>query len=233
MAFPGCWTLWPHGWPPAVRPASLEEDCPPMRTSPVRSPAVRPGDTVAIVSTSSPVTADELGRLRHYFEDRGHPALLGTNRQRDRPAGNRPGRRPAGARPATGPARVGCFACPAGGTSQIYNSGPWLAGGSLFRQPSRCRPKTGVRVQSSRTSMGPGIPALARRLAGMAVASRPSRRAISTPRFVAAERVGRGLPAKYLAGRLLTVRGTSSRSDACCCPLVRPPCRRYAPFELI
>lgn len=47
-----------------------------MRTPPVRPPAVRPGDTVAIVSTSSPVTADELGRLRHYFEGRGHPVTV-------------------------------------------------------------------------------------------------------------------------------------------------------------
>lgn len=47
-----------------------------MRTPPVRPPAVRPGDTVAIVSTSSPVTTDELGRLRRYFEDRGHPVTV-------------------------------------------------------------------------------------------------------------------------------------------------------------
>ena len=38
----------------------------------VRPAAVRPGDTVAIVSTSSPVSADELDRLARYFDGRGY-----------------------------------------------------------------------------------------------------------------------------------------------------------------
>ncbi|SRR6266498_151505 len=38
----------------------------------VRPAAVRPGDTVAIVSTSSPVSPDELDRVSHYFRERGY-----------------------------------------------------------------------------------------------------------------------------------------------------------------
>ena len=38
----------------------------------VRPAAVRPGDTVAIVSTSSPVSHDELDRLSRYFHGRGY-----------------------------------------------------------------------------------------------------------------------------------------------------------------
>jgi len=38
----------------------------------VRPAAVRPGDTVAIVSTSSPVSRDELDRLSRYFQERGY-----------------------------------------------------------------------------------------------------------------------------------------------------------------
>ncbi len=37
---------------------------------------VRPGDTVAIVSTSSPVSRDELDRLAAYFTGRGHPVTV-------------------------------------------------------------------------------------------------------------------------------------------------------------
>lgn len=42
----------------------------------VRPAAVRPGDTVAIVSTSSPIRSDELNQLRRYFSDRGHPVSV-------------------------------------------------------------------------------------------------------------------------------------------------------------
>jgi len=38
----------------------------------VRPAAVRPGDTVAIVSTSSPVSQDQLDRLSRYFHERGY-----------------------------------------------------------------------------------------------------------------------------------------------------------------
>ncbi len=38
----------------------------------VRPAAVRPGDTVAIVSTSSPVSQDQLDRLSRYFHGRGY-----------------------------------------------------------------------------------------------------------------------------------------------------------------
>ncbi len=38
----------------------------------VRPATVRPGDTVAIVSTSSPVSHDELDRLSRYFHERGY-----------------------------------------------------------------------------------------------------------------------------------------------------------------
>jgi muramoyltetrapeptide carboxypeptidase len=38
----------------------------------LRPPAVRPGDTVAIVSTSSPVSRDELDQLSRYFAERGY-----------------------------------------------------------------------------------------------------------------------------------------------------------------
>ncbi|QSB12860.1 hypothetical protein JQS43_14345 [Natronosporangium hydrolyticum] len=48
-----------------------------MRTPLVRPPALRPCETVAIVSTSSPVPADELARLRR-------PVLLGAATVMDR-----------------------------------------------------------------------------------------------------------------------------------------------------
>lgn len=42
----------------------------------VRPAAIRPGDTVALVSTSSPVSADELDRLSGYFSGRGYNVQL-------------------------------------------------------------------------------------------------------------------------------------------------------------
>src|SRR6266545_3104980 len=42
----------------------------------VRPNAVRPGDTVAIISTSSPVGQDELDRLSRYFSERGYTVQI-------------------------------------------------------------------------------------------------------------------------------------------------------------
>jgi muramoyltetrapeptide carboxypeptidase len=42
----------------------------------IKPPAVAPGSGVAIVSTSSPVAADEMDRLVAYFEGRGHPVTV-------------------------------------------------------------------------------------------------------------------------------------------------------------
>jgi len=47
-----------------------------MSISVIRPPRVKSGDTVAIVSTSSPVGAAELKRLVDYFESRGHPVKV-------------------------------------------------------------------------------------------------------------------------------------------------------------
>ncbi|MGY4102096.1 hypothetical protein ACW2Q0_21470, partial [Nocardia sp. R16R-3T] len=45
----------------------------------IRPPAVRPAGGVAIVSTSSPISADELDRLVAYFEGKGHPVSVATH----------------------------------------------------------------------------------------------------------------------------------------------------------
>jgi muramoyltetrapeptide carboxypeptidase len=42
----------------------------------IRPPAVTPEPGVAIVSTSSPISADELDRVVAYFTDRGHPVTV-------------------------------------------------------------------------------------------------------------------------------------------------------------
>lgn len=42
----------------------------------IRPPRVKPGDTVAIVSTSSPIKATDLKRLVDYFESRGYPVKV-------------------------------------------------------------------------------------------------------------------------------------------------------------
>ncbi len=47
-----------------------------MTPRPLHPRAVQPGDTVAVVPTSSAVTIDELDRLVAYFEGRGHPVRV-------------------------------------------------------------------------------------------------------------------------------------------------------------
>jgi muramoyltetrapeptide carboxypeptidase len=42
-------------------------------------PALNPGDTVAVVATSSPVTSDEIQRLEDYFTARGYRVKLGEH----------------------------------------------------------------------------------------------------------------------------------------------------------
>ncbi|HEY9291863.1 MAG TPA: LD-carboxypeptidase [Microlunatus sp.] len=42
----------------------------------VKPPALRPGVPVGLISTSSPITADQLDRIVDYFEQRGHPVRM-------------------------------------------------------------------------------------------------------------------------------------------------------------
>lgn len=45
----------------------------------VQPPSLKSGDTIGLVSTSSPVTPQELGRLVGYFRNRGHPVKIGSH----------------------------------------------------------------------------------------------------------------------------------------------------------